>query len=119
MVFPDALKMKQMIYGEDHPDDNMKTLAEQFVASERYHEALGIYSKLNDSDAILSLIQTAIQDGNLMLYTLCCHAMDKEQDTDQLQKIMSHAEKLGKHLYAEQINNILNPGSQEDAKKTE
>lgn len=99
----DFLK-RSSILGEDNKDlSKYKSLALFYEEKGRFYDALQLYVKIKDKEAMERIKELVLKDGDFFLYEQIVKVLDILPDMDEYKRLAAFATEKGKDVYAKRI----------------
>lgn len=80
--------------------DRLKSWGDRFFEMAYWNDAIDFYEKINDRQALESILRVAREEGDLFLFNRVNRVLNLEPKSQDLVELAEQAGKLGKGLFA-------------------
>ena len=96
------------ILSEDKKDlSKYKSLALFYEEKRRLYDALQLYAKMKDKEAMERIKELALKEGDLFLYEQIVKALDITPAIDEYKRLAAFAMEKGKEIYVKRIEDEI------------
>lgn len=106
--FPLTVAAKQkIVYLDPTPKPQLVEWGNRYRDAGLFHDALEFYTKAGDESGLRALLETAVDEADLVLLLNTCNALGSPSPPERIRALKERADAIGKAAVAERAGLLL------------